>query len=65
MFPRERADAMQVSVTAPDARAHPDFISLPYLACMLQAGEMLYIPKKWWHHVASMTTSLSISYWWV
>ena len=56
---------MQVSVTAPDARAHPGFSALPYLACTLHAGDMLYIPRKWWHHVASVAASLSISYWWV
>merc|ERR1712146_71269 len=30
----------------------------------INAGEMLYIPKGYWHHVQSLTTSISISFWW-
>jgi len=32
--------------------------------CILEEGEMLYIPPKWWHYVRSLTMSLSVSFWW-
>jgi len=31
---------------------------------IVNAGDMLYIPKGYWHHVQSLTTSISISFWW-
>uniref|UniRef100_A0A2P2L7T1 Transcription factor n=2 Tax=Rhizophora mucronata TaxID=61149 RepID=A0A2P2L7T1_RHIMU len=32
--------------------------------CILEEGEMLYIPPRWWHYVRSLTTSFSVSFWW-
>ncbi|CAL8470425.1 g9967 [Coccomyxa elongata] len=54
----------QVDVLSPDLDRHPMFASALYLECTLRPGEMLYIPKKWWHCVWARTASLSISYWW-
>ncbi|KAL1452509.1 hypothetical protein WDU94_006734 [Cyamophila willieti] len=31
--------------------------------CTLNPGEMLYIPPKYWHHVRSLSTSISVSFW--
>ncbi|KAI9493606.1 hypothetical protein BDB00DRAFT_883084 [Zychaea mexicana] len=48
---------------------HPDFDSFPLLKeaqfvdCTLQAGELLYMPPKWWHYVRSLETSFSVSFW--
>lgn len=58
MFP------VQVNVLSPDLERHPNFADVPHIECTLQPGEMLYIPKKWWHFVWAQTASLSISYWW-
>lgn len=30
----------------------------------LRAGEMLFIPKTWWHHIHANEASLSVSSWW-
>ncbi|BDA44466.1 Bifunctional peptidase and arginyl-hydroxylase JMJD5 [Coccomyxa sp. Obi] len=54
----------QVDVLSPDLDRHPMFASVPYLECTLRPGDMLYIPRKWWHSVWARTASLSISYWW-
>ena len=32
--------------------------------CILEEGEMLYIPKQWWHFVKSLNVSFSLSFWW-
>merc|ERR1712216_574093 len=45
----------------------PGFSSPDYLGCWLDAGDMLYIPPKWWHYVSSCTTTkyqVSLNYWW-
>ena len=54
----------QVDVLEPDLAAHPRFADAPSWECELIPGAMLYIPRKWWHFVASCSASLSISYWW-
>ncbi|CAN1263603.1 Lysine-specific demethylase JMJ30 [Linum perenne] len=42
-----------------DEKAFPKVHDLEFLDCILEEGEMLYIPPKWWHYVRSLTTSLS------
>lgn len=32
--------------------------------CILEEGEMLYLPKGWWHFVKSLDVSFSLSFWW-
>ena len=56
--------AVQVDVLRPDMRVHGKIADVPAWECTLGPGEMLYIPRKWWHFVASSSASLSISYWW-
>lgn len=46
------------------AAAFPLFPQQPYVECELGPGEMLYIPPRWWHHVRSLSTSFSVSFWW-
>jgi dTDP-4-dehydrorhamnose 3,5-epimerase-like enzyme len=29
----------------------------------LKAGEILYIPHEWFHHVKSLDNNLAVSYW--
>ena len=38
------------------AFAHVDFILGP--------GDALYLPSDHWHYVQSLTSSISISFWW-
>ena len=56
-----------VSATNGTDDAYPDFPGfgeLPFLDCILQPGQMLYIPPQWWHYVKSCSTSFSTSFWW-
>lgn len=39
------------------ARAHRQTV-------LIGPGEMLFIPYGWWHHVRSLTPSISVSFWW-
>ena len=31
--------------------------------CLLNEGDILFIPKGWWHYVRSLSTSFSVSFW--
>jgi tRNA wybutosine-synthesizing protein 5 len=31
--------------------------------CVLEAGDIIYIPPGWWHQVRSLDTSVSVNYW--
>lgn len=42
----------------------PGFSEVPYLEHHLQPGEMLFIPKKYWHFIQALDISWSVSYWW-
>ncbi|RUS17504.1 hypothetical protein BC937DRAFT_89897 [Endogone sp. FLAS-F59071] len=53
----------QVDVENPDYTRFPAFVSAEYVECILSAGEMLYIPPKWWHYVRSLDASFSVSFW--
>ncbi|GBF98434.1 hypothetical protein Rsub_11079 [Raphidocelis subcapitata] len=54
----------RVDAGAPDAARFPDYAAAPFWECVLQAGDMLYIPPKWWHYVTAVTASFSCSFWW-
>uniref|UniRef100_A0A3Q3B844 Lysine-specific demethylase 8 n=1 Tax=Kryptolebias marmoratus TaxID=37003 RepID=A0A3Q3B844_KRYMA len=54
----------QVEVENPDAERFPEFVKAPYLECVLQPGDVLFIPVKHWHYVRSLEVSFSVSFWW-
>ncbi|KAL2267456.1 hypothetical protein VTJ83DRAFT_4733 [Remersonia thermophila] len=41
-----------------------EFRRLPYLDCILEEGDVLYIPVGWWHYVRGLSVSFSVSFWW-
>jgi len=48
-----------------DLSLYPKLKDLPAAEeCTLFPGDMLFIPKKWWHHVTTLKTSISINAWW-
>jgi hypothetical protein len=50
---------------AEEIRSHyPDFEQAEYVECILGPGEALYVPVGWWHYVESLTTAISVSFWW-
>jgi lysine-specific demethylase 8 len=53
-----------VDVRAPDADRFPAFAEVPYVDVVLEPGDMLYVPPRWWHYVQSMDRSCSVSFWW-
>ncbi|CAH9128633.1 unnamed protein product [Cuscuta epithymum] len=57
-------NSSQVDLDNIDESEFPKMIDLEFQDCILEEGEMLYIPPKWWHYVRSVTTSFSVSFWW-
>ncbi|KAI7865904.1 hypothetical protein BDF14DRAFT_946925 [Spinellus fusiger] len=53
----------QVDVQHPDLSAYPLFEKAVFVDCVLNPGEMLYIPPLWWHSVQSLDISFSVSFW--
>ena len=58
-------NSSKVDLECVDSEMFPNFEKLDnYWECVLKEGEMLFIPKKYWHFVKSLATSFSISFWW-
>ncbi|RMZ75277.1 hypothetical protein DV737_g5377, partial [Chaetothyriales sp. CBS 132003] len=43
---------------------YPNITDVPYVECVLEAGQALYIPIGWWHYVRSCSVGISVSFWW-
>ncbi|KAK7574138.1 hypothetical protein V9T40_011329 [Parthenolecanium corni] len=54
----------QVDLENIDYEKFPKFENTEIFECILEAGEMLYIPPKWWHHIRAQSVSFSVSFWW-
>jgi lysine-specific demethylase 8 len=57
-------NSSQIDLDCVDHEQFPRLAAAPFMECELQAGEMLYIPPRWWHYVRSLTSSFSVSFWW-
>lgn len=55
----------RVDVESVNQEQFPAFAQTPFLECKLEPGDMLFIPKKFWHYVRALSPSWSVSYWWV
>jgi hypothetical protein len=66
LYPRE---ANPVLVGSPFDPEHPDFDRYPLarratlIECIVNPGEMLYVPAGWYHQVRALTFSLSANRW--
>ena len=68
LYPRtdavHRVSSQIVDPDAHDAARFPAFGGAPYADVVLNAGDVLYIPPRWWHFVEARETSFSVSFWW-
>ena len=56
--------AIELSPSEDWDEVYPGLSEVPYLECVLEAGQALYIPIGWWHYVRSCSVAASVSYWW-
>jgi len=52
-----------VRTELPDLGTYPEFAEATYEEVVIGPGEMLFIPKRTWHYVRSLTTSISVNFW--
>ncbi|KAI3863419.1 hypothetical protein MKX03_007217 [Papaver bracteatum] len=57
-------NSSQIDLDNFNEKEFPKAQDLDFVDCILEEGEMLYIPPKWWHYVKSLTPSFSVSFWW-
>lgn len=58
------SNTSQVDPLKQDLEAFPDIAKAQMYKCLIEPGEMLFIPNKWWHHVTALEKSFSVSFWW-
>ena len=51
----------QVDLHNVDKDRFPQFLKVKHHQIVLHPGEMIFIPRGWWHHVESLDTSISVS----
>ena len=48
----------------PDYQRFPRFRNARGIRFILAPGELLYLPRYWWHQMRSLETSVSTNHWW-
>ncbi|HUP89684.1 MAG TPA: cupin-like domain-containing protein, partial [Longimicrobiales bacterium] len=65
MYPSKRFDqgtmSSEMDVDNLDAERFPLFAKATEYRVVIHPGEMLFIPRGWWHHVRSLDKSISVS----
>lgn len=52
----------EVDPEFPDFTKHPLYQEVEPIELVLNPGEIIYIPQGWWHHVRSLSVSISMSF---
>lgn len=47
----------------PDLKTHPQYAKAKPVTCVVNAGEMLYLPSLWFHHVQQSHGCIAINFW--
>lgn len=53
------------AMSALDAGDGPEAAGPPDMDILLDAGDVLLLPAKWWHRVDTLTDSIAVNRWWV
>ena len=57
-------DFSRVDLEKPDHASFPRFQRAKAITCEVGEGEVLYLPRYWWHQVTSLSRSASVNLWW-
>jgi hypothetical protein len=67
LYPFPRGSKLQhlshVDVEDPDSAAFPLFNNASKISVTVGPGQLLFLPAFWWHHVKSLSVSISANYW--
>lgn len=53
----------RIDADAPDERRYPRVAQVGFLEGVLSPGDLLYIPRGWWHHLRARASSISLNLW--
>uniref|UniRef100_A0A5S6QZL0 JmjC domain-containing protein 5 n=1 Tax=Trichuris muris TaxID=70415 RepID=A0A5S6QZL0_TRIMR len=53
----------QVDMADPDLEAFPNVRNARVYETVARPGDLLFIPRGWWHYLKSVSTSFSVSFW--
>ncbi|MEP6922450.1 MAG: cupin-like domain-containing protein [bacterium] len=53
-----------VDIEAPDFDRFPLFKNARPIEVMLEPGEVLFIPVRWWHYARGLAPTISLNFWW-
>lgn len=56
--------ASRLDVEEPDFERFPRFAKVQGWRTVVGPGDLLYIPRYWWHQLRSLDRSISVTYWW-
>ncbi|XP_058842566.1 bifunctional peptidase and (3S)-lysyl hydroxylase JMJD7 isoform X1 [Acipenser ruthenus] len=59
----EKVPWIPVDPLNPDLERYPDYGLARPLHCTVRAGEMLYLPSLWFHHVRQSQGCIAVNYW--
>lgn len=54
-----------VNPEQPNYEQFPRFKEATPLTCILEPGDILWLPPEWWHQVTSIDISISVNFWWL
>jgi ribosomal protein L16 Arg81 hydroxylase len=54
----------RVDVDHPDHARFPRLREAEMFVAELGPGDVIYIPRGWWHHVRTLELSISVNFWW-
>jgi hypothetical protein len=52
----------EVNPDSPDFEKYPLFRNATTYECILEPGELLFVPYLWWHHVVGIEKSITVNY---
>jgi lysine-specific demethylase 8 len=52
----------RVDPERPDLAAFPDLGKVTFMEAVIEPGELLFIPKLWWHYLRALEPSISINH---
>ncbi|XP_041449737.1 bifunctional peptidase and arginyl-hydroxylase JMJD5 [Drosophila obscura] len=67
LYPHESeflGNTSQINAAELDFKKYPLLEKVRFYKLLLQPGDCLYMPPKWWHYVRAETPSFSVSFWW-
>lgn len=62
-LPKQKVPWIAVDPLNPDLNKYPNYAKANPVNCVVNAGEMLYLPSLWFHHVQQSHGCIAINFW--